>query len=232
MNFRTAPLELSKFMRLRLTSDEKANGLAATANVLPAIKIAGELIDECTNQGHALWLQAYVFMRANLAAVSELSSRIAVFSDRAGTNGALKQEFEQMANHPEVIKFTAQLVVILEEVAPSSDLLDSPALYGKSVQDAVATTEMLTFRAKVQGRIAQMGEKAKVQMTIGTWVARAQNNLEDEVTRLANAAAAVANDGFQEASQFLLNNALQLMGWFQVHGEEVTMVSAVDEGGE
>ena len=31
----------------------------------------------------------------------------------------------------------------------------------------------------------------------------------------ANAAAAVANDGFQEASQFLLNNALQLMGWFQ-----------------
>ena len=185
MNFRTAPLELSKFMRLRLTSDEKANGLAATANVLPAIKIAGELIDECTNQGHALWLQAYVFMRANLAAVSELSSRIAVFSDRAGTNGALKQEFEQMANHPEVIKFTAQLVVILEEVAPSSDLLDSPALYGKSVQDAVATTEMLTFRAKVQGRIAQMGEKAKVQMTIGTWVARAQNNLEDEVTRLA-----------------------------------------------
>ncbi|CAE7903084.1 unnamed protein product [Symbiodinium microadriaticum] len=215
MNFRTAPLELSKFMRLRLTSDEKANGLAATANVLPAIKIAGELIDECTNQGHALWLQAYVFMRANLAAVSELSSRIAVFSDRAGTNGALKQEFEQMANHPEVIKFTAQLVVILEEVAPSSDLLDSPALYGKSVQDAVATTEMLTFRAKVQGRIAQMGEKAKVQMTIGTWVARAQNNLEDEVTRLANAAAAVANDGFQEASQFLLNNALQLMGWFQ-----------------
>ena len=64
INFRTVPVTLSKFARLRVVMDEKLNGCAFMCNMLPALGTAGELQDEVSATGHVLFLETYAFTRA------------------------------------------------------------------------------------------------------------------------------------------------------------------------
>ena len=72
----------------------------------------------------------------------------------------------------------------VEEAAPRSDLIDSPALYCKPVTDLVSSQPLLAFRAQIQARIASLSEEAQVRPRMRTWTAPMGDEIEGDLVRV------------------------------------------------
>ena len=101
----------------------------------------------------------------------------------------------------------------VEEAAPRSDLIDSPALYCKPVTDLVSSQPLLAFRAQIQARIASLSEEAQVRPRMRTWTAPMGDEIEGDLVRVRLQMPAMARDNavnvlFTELTQLGQGNTI------------------------
>ena len=101
----------------------------------------------------------------------------------------------------------------VEEAAPRSDLIDSPALYCKPVTDLVSSQPLLAFRAQIQARIASLSEEAQVRLRMRTWTAPMGDEIEGDLVGVRLQMPAMARDNavnvlFTELTQLGQGNTI------------------------